>query len=361
MSLSDVTVSKTYDGKPVNDPTVSVTLVNGDIDYTQTISYYDAADNLLDSAPSAVGSYQVVATIDAGSNYSIATAEASFTILAAEQTVVIDGFTNVPYDGKPHEVTVTAGEDAAVTVIYTDADGNTVEAPVEAGAYTAHVTVARTGYTTVEQDVAVSITAAAQAISYATAAVTKTEGDAPFTNVLTQTTVFGAITYASSDTSVAVVDDSGKVTIVGAGTAAITASVSGSDSYTAATAAYTLTVNPAADENTVDKSALQAAYDSSLGMMEGDYTAASWAVLTSAQEAAKAVLDDDAATQEEVDSALAALNAAIAALKSEPAGTPAAIAAPDTGDGNTPVLWLGMTLLCAGTLAVTAVVKKKRD
>ncbi len=143
-------------------------------------------------------------------------------------------------------MTVAAADDATVTVTYTDAEGNLVDAPVNVGAYTAHVVITRVGYTTLEQDVTVSIVQTAQVISYATESVSKTVGDDAFTNALTETVVYGEITYTSSDTSVATVDASGKVTIVGAGTATITATASGSDNYTEAAASYTLTVDEAA-------------------------------------------------------------------------------------------------------------------
>lgn len=244
LALSDVTATKTYDGEAVSDPKVTVTLVNGE-EYTgtPTITYYDESGAALTSAPADVGSYKVVVTIsDAGANYTTVSEEDDFTIIEADMTAEITGFT-VPYDGEAHEVTVTAEDGATVTVTYTDAAGEAVTAPTEAGAYTAHVTVTKTGYTTIEQDVTVTITVSSQAISYETAEVTKTVTDGTFTNPLTQTTVFGKITYTSSNTDVATVDEAGQVTIVGVGTATITASVSGADSYTAAAASYTLTVN----------------------------------------------------------------------------------------------------------------------
>ncbi len=327
--------SKTYDGTAVSDPTVSVTLVGEDMEYAQTITYYAVADDgtetELTGAPSAAGSYKVVVTVDAGSNYNTTSVEAFFDISKPEQEVKIEGFADVPYDGQAHEVTVTAASDATVTVTYTDADGNTVvapvnagtytahvtvtrdnyvtvehdvvvsialatqdvtiegftaadiaydgqphevtvaadadatvtvtytdadgnivEAPVNAGTYTAHVTITKDNYVTVEQDVGVSIAQAAQAISYETTSVTKTEGDADFTNPLTQTTVDGEITYSSNDGSVATVDATGQVTIVGAGTATITATTAATGNYTEATASYTLTVEAAEEEEVID-------------------------------------------------------------------------------------------------------------
>ena len=65
---------------------------------------------------------------------------------------------------------------------------------------------------------------------------------------------------------------------------------------------------------TVDKTALDAAIAGAAALAEADYTADSWVLFASALSAAQIVSDDTDATQIEVDDALAALEAAIAAL-----------------------------------------------
>ena len=116
-----------------------------------------------------------------------------------------------------------------------------------AGTYTVYYQVTKTGYTTVTGNKTVTINKAAGSITYATASVTKTYGDAAFTNALTKTGD-GTVTYSSSKTAVATVNAStGAVTIVGNGTANITATVTDGTNYTYATktATYSLTVNTA--------------------------------------------------------------------------------------------------------------------
>ena len=84
----------------------------------------------------------------------------------------------------------------------------------------------------------------AGSISYATTTVSKTTDDEAFTNTLTKTGD-GTVSYASDNMAVATVNAStGEVTIVGAGTAIITATVTDSASYTYATktASYTVKV-----------------------------------------------------------------------------------------------------------------------
>ena len=85
-------------------------------------------------------------------------------------------------------------------------------------------------------------------LNYATGSVTKTYGASAFTNTLTNSHGV-AVTYSSSDPTVATVNGSGQVTILKAGSTTITASsiaqtVSTVD-YCAGEASYTLTVNKA--------------------------------------------------------------------------------------------------------------------
>lgn len=78
-------------------------------------------------------------------------------------------------------------------------------------------------------------------ISFTEPTVTKTNGEAPFTNTLT-TNSSGAVTYTSSATNVATVNNNGQVTINGVGTTTITATVAADGTYCDATDEYTLTV-----------------------------------------------------------------------------------------------------------------------
>jgi len=74
--------------------------------------------------------------------------------------------------------------------------------------------------------------------------ITKTYGDAPFTNATTGTHIgSGTITYHSSDTNVATVNSSGQVTILKAGSTVISAEKPADGTYAHAQTTYTLTVN----------------------------------------------------------------------------------------------------------------------
>ncbi len=68
----------------------------------------------------------------------------------------------------------------------------------------------------------------------------------------------------------------------------------------------------------VDKYLLTVALEALVGKLEADYTAETWAALATAIEAGTALNESDEATQEEVDAATAAINAAVEALTLKP-------------------------------------------
>ncbi|EHQ90653.1 cell wall-binding protein [Desulfosporosinus youngiae DSM 17734] len=138
-------------------------------------------------------------------------------------------------------ITMTAMSIAGTTLTYT--------APPSTAGQTGTMTIPVTGATNYSDcTIIVTVTSTAktpQVISYATAVITKTYGDALFTNPLSQTTVNGTITYASDDTSVAMVDpNTGAVIImaVGDGNATITATAAETGTHAQAAASYTVTV-----------------------------------------------------------------------------------------------------------------------
>ena len=97
------------------------------------------------------------------------------------------------------------------------------------------------------KSVTYTVGAAAQNLTFAlTGDQTKTYGDGTFTNAATNDRKDGAaIQYSSDNTNVATVNaNTGEVTIVGAGTAKITAKASATENYAEATAEYILTVKP---------------------------------------------------------------------------------------------------------------------
>ncbi|MCD7760561.1 MAG: cell wall-binding protein, partial [Clostridiales bacterium] len=138
----------------------------------------------------------------------------------------------------------------------------------------------------------------------------------------------------------------------------------------------------------VDTSELEAAIGDAEALFESDYTSDSWADLEAALEAAKAVLADANATQDEVDEATAALIAAMDGLvaamddgddttdssgsgsgsssgsssssSSSSSSTSKTSGSTKTGDSSNLVLWIVLAV-CAVAAAVAVVVLRKRQ
>lgn len=122
------------------------------------------------------------------------------------------------------------------------------------------------------QLVSLNRTKTAAGLAYAETAVEKNIGDAAFTNALTNPNNL-EVSYSSSATGVATVDENGEVTIVGMGTTTIKASFAGNASYLADEVSYTLTVNdPSLTKVTFDATIDKTTEDSELSLTKGDLT-----------------------------------------------------------------------------------------
>ena len=121
-------------------------------------------------------------------------------------------------------------------------------------------------------------------LAYGTTAVAKNYGDDAFTNPLTKA-AGASPAFSSDNTSVATVDDStGEVTIVGVGSATITASISDDATYCDDEASYTLTVYPSytVTYNAMGGTCATSSDNTSLGKVtlpsasHDDYTTYTW-------------------------------------------------------------------------------------
>ena len=194
--------------------------------------------------------YTVYYKVVGGTNYEdVAAASIKVTISDAKMTVSAKGFEGT-YDGKAHSITVTVttpAEGAVVKYGTTEGSYDLDASPTytDAGRYIVYYQVTKTGYLSVTGSEVISITPGTGSISFAEASVSKTVGDEPFTNALTNTGD-AAVTYESSETNVATVDANGQVSIVGAGETTITATVGDGINYIYEdkTATFTLTVEP---------------------------------------------------------------------------------------------------------------------
>ena len=226
------------------EPTATVKIGNAtlvkDQDYTVTYgTNFDAGMNT------------GVVYIEAKGNYGFGKVTKNFNIAKRPITVTADNKSSrvgqdlaeltythtegLPYEGDTFsgKLATNANKDAAGTYQITKGDltlGNNYEITFQDGTYTVQEKQPQTDFGF--KDVV-------------DGKVTKTYGtDKEFTLAATNAATGSTVTYESTDTNVATVDGTGKVTIKGAGTAVIKATASATDDYAEATAQYTLTVSP---------------------------------------------------------------------------------------------------------------------
>ncbi len=131
-------------------------------------------------------------------------------------------------------------------------DGVTIKA-LKAGTATITATVTAT-QTHKEKSIqqAITVNRISGTASFTTSSYNKIDGDGNFTQQVT-TNSNGRVTYSSNNTSAVTVNAStGEVTIVGVGTATITAAVEQTDQYTQTSATYTITVAAAPVAGTIE-------------------------------------------------------------------------------------------------------------
>ena len=251
ISYATASVSKTYGDEPfTNELTIT-----GDGTVTYSTSNEKAATVDGTGKVTIVGNGEATITATVadkdGGNYTYETKTASYLLSIGTEAMEVSAtaYTGT-YDGQAHTISVTAPDGANVKYGTTEGSYNLDAAPTytEAGTYTVFYQVTKPNFTTVSGSQTVTISQAAGSISFATATVNKTEGDAAFTQTAT-VTGDGTVSYASSNTAVATVNEkTGEVTIIGAGSATITATVVDGNNYTYGTKTATYTLNVSAKQ-----------------------------------------------------------------------------------------------------------------
>ena len=94
-----------------------------------------------------------------------------------------------------------------------------------------------------ETSYVLQITKSDQELSFSTSSVNKKYGDSSFILAANHSEGDGIITYSSTDENVAIVDNAGKVTIIGKGTANIVATASETNLYKPISASYSINVS----------------------------------------------------------------------------------------------------------------------
>jgi len=253
ISYATASVSKTYGDEPfTNELTITG---DGTVTYSTSNEKVATVDGTGKVTIVGNGEATITATVadKDGGNYTYETKTASYLLSVGTEAMEVSAtaYTGT-YDGQAHTISVTAPDGATVKYGTTEGSYNLDAAPTytEAGTYTVFYQVTKPNFTTVSGSQTVTISQAAGSISFATATVNKTEGDAAFTQTAT-VTGDGTVSYASSNTAVATVNEkTGEVTIIGAGSATITATVVDGNNYTygTKTATYTLNVDAKQEE-----------------------------------------------------------------------------------------------------------------
>ena len=260
-----VTIQGWSYGATTNAPTVSGNTGNGTVTYTYAAQ---GTETFSETVPTAAGEYTVKATIAETTNYNGAEATADFTISKATPTVTAPtAIADITYTGNAQAL-VNAGTTSAGTLQYKLGANGTYSTSIptgtDAGEYEVYyIVVGDNNHSDVTETepINVTISKAAGSISFAETTVSKTFGDNAFTKEATNTGD-GAVSYSSSATNVATVDaGTGLVTIVGAGEATITATVTDGTNYNYATKTASYTLNVATDAMEVSATGYDGTYD----------------------------------------------------------------------------------------------------
>ena len=247
---------------------------SGDGAVTYTVTNGTDAATIVDGGtlhPTKAGKVTVTATKYGGDNYEDVTsaekeiniAKAIYTGTASKTVNIVKGLTTaqtgtltaadfflegqMPAGAKITAWSLTSRPTAILSAVSVDGGKltylsakNIATASEESGT----VTIAATNYKDIEAKLTFHPTdkLAQDGFKFENGSVTKTYGDADFTLAAAGAAAGSAVTYESSNKTVATVDATGKVTILKAGGTVITATAAETADYKQATATYTLTV-----------------------------------------------------------------------------------------------------------------------
>lgn len=251
-------ISKSYDGEAI---TLSVT-PSHDAKVTYTYQWKDSDGKVIEGATEAAytlegenvkangvngDTYTCIVTAKDKDNNESEEVPVSVNVKITQSDIAYTATgVDTTYDGKAHGVTVDIPKGCNIQYS-TDGINYSDDALdfTSAGEYTVYfkITSDDGNYKATTGSINVHIAKATQSMQFEKAAVEKNTNSSAFTNSLKATTVYGSVTYSSSNEGVATVDKDGKVTIKGAGETTITATAAGHEkNYDSATASYTLTV-----------------------------------------------------------------------------------------------------------------------
>ena len=270
--------NKTFDIAPKTVSSPTITVAEGTYSYTGSaitpaVTVKDGETVIPDteytvgySNNTNPGTATVTITDVEGGNYTVS-GSTTFTIdkaanpaqLTATEASVIKGGNTVDLSDYVDKGAATGNISWAITgdntIGSTITDSGILTSGDAMGSVTVAVTVAEDTYHKASENLEIQVTVTdklTQTVSLAEDSISKTFGDAAFTNAAT-TNGNGTISYAvPQNTDVATVDvTTGEVTILKAGTVTITATATETSTYKEASASYTLTVDPKSIEDAV--------------------------------------------------------------------------------------------------------------
>ena len=223
---------------------------NGTITYSSSNENVAIVDNTGKVTIRGMGMARITATITKGDGYY--QGEASYTLNVTKSLQELSfSQTTVQKTYKDADFTITATHtlgDGEVTysssnemvAVVTNAGKVTIR-----GAGNAVITATAAGTDGFEETSAsytLNVAKKSQTIAFSQSSISKYTGASPFTVTATLSDGDGTITYSSSNTNVATVDNNGVVTVVGAGDTIITAIASETSNYLSSSASYGLSV-----------------------------------------------------------------------------------------------------------------------
>ena len=246
--LSNFSVpAKTFGNAPFNlvSPTTNS---NATIVYTSSNT---AVATIVGSTITIVGAGTSTITASQSSNTNYTAGSTTTTLVVSQATTVLSNF-SVPAKtfGNAAFTVVAPTTNSTGSIVYSSSDttvatitGTTITI---VGGGTATITASQAGttnYTAATTTATLTVNKATTTLSAFTVSA-KTFGNAPFTVVQPTTNSTGTLSYTSSNTAVATIVDN-TITIVGGGSATITASQATNQNYTASSITATLTVSKA--------------------------------------------------------------------------------------------------------------------
>ena len=222
------------------------------VSVTPAVATVDAATGAVTIV--SAGTTSISATKAADAAHLAAQASYTLTVAKAQQAIAFNQvgpvaknfgdavFTNAASGGSGTGAISYASADIAVAAV--DAASGAVSIVGGGSTQITATKAADTNYLAAQASYTLNVSAIAQALSFPQPGpFAKTYGDPPFTNLAGGTGGSGAITYASSDITVLMVNAAtGMVTIVGAGGATITATRAADSGHSAAQASYQVNV-----------------------------------------------------------------------------------------------------------------------